>query len=71
MVATLTVQERQIGMALSVALAILGLAMAAVAKTGPMALHGGMALVLGIALVFHLGGALYDHPEPPVQRLAE
>ena len=56
--ATLTSAERQIGIAISVGLAILGLAMAAIAKTGPMALHGGLALVLGIALVFHLGGAL-------------
>lgn len=45
--------------------------MAAVAKTGPMALHGGIALILGIALVFHLGGALYDHPEPSKRRHRE
>jgi len=69
--ATLTSAERQIGIAISVGLAILGLAMAAIAKTGPMALHGGLALVLGIALVFHLGGALYDHPEPSNRRHGE
>ncbi|SFQ64508.1 cytochrome c oxidase cbb3-type subunit 1 [Roseivivax halotolerans] len=69
--ATLTSIERQIGIAISAGLAILGLAMAAVAKTGPMALHGCMALVLGIALVFHLGGALYDQSEPSKSRHRE
>lgn len=68
--ATLTVSERHIGIGLAVALALMGLVMAAAARHGPMAVHGGMALVLGLALVFVLGGALYDHPEPGPERLS-
>jgi cytochrome c oxidase cbb3-type subunit 1 len=49
--ATLTTAERQAGIAVSAGLAVLGFAMAAAAKTGPMALHGVLALVLGLALV--------------------
>lgn len=63
MIETLTLRERRIGLCLSVALAMLGLAMAAAARTGPMAVHGAMALILGLVLVFAIGGALYDHPE--------
>ena len=70
MTATLTSTERQIGIGLSVMLAILGLTMAAVAKQGgPMAVHGAMALVLGLTLVFVLSGALYDQREPSSGRL--
>lgn len=70
MIATLTLQERRLGMGLSIILAIMGLTMAAAARQGPMAVHGAMALVLGVALVFAIGGALYDHPEPREDRLA-
>ena len=70
MTATLTMAERRIGLGLSVALALLGLTMAAVARQGPMAVHGAMALILGLMLVFILGGALYDRPEPGRDRLS-
>lgn len=56
MIATLTLQERRIGLGLSVAIAMLGLAMAAAARTGPMAVHGGMALILGLVPVFPVLG---------------
>lgn len=69
MIATLTLRERRIGLGLSVALAVLGLAMAAAARTGPMAVHGGIAMVLGLMLIFAIGGALYDHPEQGDARL--
>ena len=70
MIATLTLRERRIGLGLSILLALIGLAMAAVARQGPMAVHGAMALVLGLGLVFLIGGALYDHPEQGRERLA-
>jgi Rrf2 family protein len=57
---SLTTPERQIALGLAVALAVLGLAMAAVARQGAMAVHGAMALALGLGLVFRLGGLLYD-----------
>ncbi|WP_323005317.1 cytochrome-c oxidase, cbb3-type subunit I [Pseudorhodobacter sp.] len=69
MTASLTLNERRIGMGLSVALALLGLFMAAAARHGVMAVHGGMALVLGLALVFIIGGSLYDQPGPGHARL--
>ena len=67
--ATLTFTERRIGLALAAGLALLGLAMAAGARHGVMAVHGWMAIVVGLALVFVLGGALYDDPEPGPDRL--
>ena len=70
MTATLTLSERRFGIGLSVVLALLGLVMAAAARQGPMAVHGAMALALGLGLVFVLGGALYDHPEPGAERLS-
>lgn len=69
MISTLTISERRLGMVLSAGLAMLGLAMSALARHGVMAVHGGMALVLGLMLVFALGGALYDQPEPGSSRL--
>lgn len=70
MLATLTMTERRIGIGLSVALAFLGLLMAVAARGGPMAVHGGMALILGLALVFLIGGSLYDHASPGADRLS-
>ncbi|MEI4263712.1 cytochrome-c oxidase, cbb3-type subunit I [Roseovarius sp. D0-M9] len=69
MLATLTQMERRVGIGLSVALALMGFLMAAAAREGPMAVHGGMALALGLALVFLIGGALYDYAEPGPDRL--
>lgn len=58
MQASLTTAERQIGIGLAVTLALGGLVMAAAARHGVMAVHGAMALALG--LVFRLGAVLYD-----------
>nr|WP_309502484.1 cytochrome-c oxidase, cbb3-type subunit I [uncultured Roseovarius sp.] len=65
--ATLSRSERQIGFGLAFALALLGFIMAAAARHGVMAVHGAMALVLGLYLVFRIGGAFYD-PEPSPDR---
>ena len=65
--ATLDQAERQIAFGLSVALTLLGLLMAASARHGVMAVHGTMALMLGLYLVFHIGGAFYE-PEPAKDR---
>ncbi|WP_322866219.1 cytochrome-c oxidase, cbb3-type subunit I [Aquicoccus sp. G2-2] len=69
MTATLTYSERRLGMVLAVALALLGLLMAASARHGVMAVHGWMALVIGLVLVFIIGGSLYDSAEPGADRL--
>jgi cytochrome c oxidase cbb3-type subunit 1 len=68
MIATLTRTERHLGLFLSVCLAILGLTMAALGKHDPMAVHGFIALALGLALVFPLGGVL-EEPAPDPERL--
>lgn len=62
--------ERRIGLALAVALAVLGLAMAAVSRHGVMSVHGFMAFGLGMALVFRLGAALFQDAPPPPDRLS-
>ncbi|MCB2116753.1 MAG: cbb3-type cytochrome c oxidase subunit I, partial [Rhodobacteraceae bacterium] len=62
MTGTLSIRERQLAFGLSVLLALLGLAMAASARHGVMAVHGTMAMALGLWLVFLVGGALYDGP---------
>lgn len=59
---SLTTGERRTGLALAVALTFLGLAMAAGARHGAMAVHGGMAALLGFLLIFRLGGMAYDQP---------
>src|SRR5690606_4650808 len=68
MIATLTTNERKIGLGISMVVALIGLIMAASARQGAMAVHGGMALALGLALVFIIGAALYDQPEPQRNR---
>ncbi|MCC7320011.1 MAG: cytochrome-c oxidase, cbb3-type subunit I [Rubellimicrobium sp.] len=67
MIQSLSLRERQNGAILAGGLALMGLVMAAAARTGPMAVHGWMALVVGLALVFALGGAL-SAPEAPADR---
>ena len=66
--ASLTMAERKTGLGLSAALALMGLAMAAAARQGPMAVHGVMALALGLVLVFRLGAAIYEDPLPALGR---
>ncbi|MFX0543264.1 cytochrome-c oxidase, cbb3-type subunit I [Roseovarius sp. S4756] len=62
---TLSSFERQIAFALSIALAVMGFIMAAAAGKGVMAIHGAMALALGLFLIFRTGGALYDDAPGP------
>ena len=50
MIASLSIPERQVGLMLTIGVAILGLVMLGAAKEGPMAVHGAMALLLGIVL---------------------
>ena len=71
MTASLTLNERRIGMGLAAMLALLGLIMAAAARHGVMAVHGAMALALGLGLVFIIGGSLYDRRGPGPQRLSQ
>ncbi len=65
---TLSQSERQVGFGLAIALAVLGLVMAAGAKQGAMAVHGAMAMMLGMYLVFYIGGSFYQ-PEPNADRV--
>ncbi|MDN5785606.1 cytochrome-c oxidase, cbb3-type subunit I [Pseudorhodobacter sp.] len=67
MIAQLTQAERVLAMVLSVTLAFVGLAMAAVAKQDPMAVHGYIALFLGGALVIMLLRT-WDLPAPDEAR---
>tara|TARA_R110002096_G_scaffold75732_8_gene178827 strand:- start:20338 stop:21975 length:1638 start_codon:yes stop_codon:yes gene_type:complete len=64
---TLSHSERRIGVGLSVALVLLGLTMAIAARQGVMAVHGAMAMILGIFLVIRIGGAFYGS-EPDADR---
>ena len=57
---TLSRKERQVAFGLSIALAVLGFVMAASAGRGVMAVHGAMALILGLYLIFRVGGTFYD-----------
>lgn len=66
---SLTLEERRIALCLSVAFAFLGLIMAAAAQRGVMALHGGMAIAVGLALAFIVGGSMYSNIEPGRDRL--
>lgn len=68
MIACLTLSERRIGLFLAIGLALLGLVMAALGKQDPMAVHGFMALALGGALFFAIGGTL-EEPQPDAERL--
>ncbi|WP_347265925.1 cytochrome-c oxidase, cbb3-type subunit I [Paracoccus sp. (in: a-proteobacteria)] len=68
MIQSLTLTERRSAALLALLLAIIGLAMAAAARHGPMAVHGGMALALGILLVALFSGGLL-HPDAPADRL--
>ena len=67
MIASLSIAQRRNGLALALALALLGLLMAAAAQHGPMAVHGAMALLLGMVLTGALAGAIYDPPPPVAQ----
>lgn len=68
MISSLSLAERRIALVMATALTLLGWGMAAVARHGVMAVHGAMAGLLGLGLVFAIGGALYD-PAPGPERL--
>ncbi len=68
MIAQFTHSERRLAMGLAVVLALIGLVMAAAARHNPMAVHGFMAMALGLALVFAVGGVL-ELPAPASERL--
>jgi|GEM_PF-2293401 len=68
--ATLTPRERQIGLALAICLALMGLTMAALGRHDPIALHGFMALALGLALLFAVGSVMVE-PAPTPTRLPQ
>jgi cytochrome c oxidase cbb3-type subunit 1 len=68
MMAQLTRTERHVALFLAICLALLGLTMAALGKQDPMAVHGFMALALGITLVFAAVGVL-EEPSPEPARL--
>src|SRR5690606_5790404 len=69
MIQSLDRAERQTALVLAVLLALLGMAMAGVAGRGVMAVHGVMAMAIGIGLSFALAGALHA-AEPGVERLS-
>ena len=69
MIRSLSLSERRGGAFLAAGLALLGLVMAAAARSGPMAVHGGMALALGLWLTLLLAGALGE-PEAPADLAA-
>jgi uncharacterized protein YidB (DUF937 family) len=70
MIAQLTRPERNVAMGLATLLALLGLTMAALGNHDPMAVHGFMALALGLVLVFAVGGVL-EEPLPNPARLLQ
>ena len=55
--------ERQVAMALSVAVMLMGLVMAVAGRHDPMGVHGFMALALGFAMIFVVGSGL-EQPLP-------
>lgn len=68
MTATLSLAERRLAIVLAIALALVGLALAAGARHGPLMWHGIMALALGLWLVLRLGASLIEEPAPPAER---
>ncbi len=70
MAAGLTVAERQLGIAILVALTLAGLALAIAGRDDPVALHGFVVVVFALLLLFFVAGHYYD-PEPSAERLAE
>jgi cytochrome c oxidase cbb3-type subunit 1 len=68
MIAQLTRNERQIALAILLALALVGLVLAAVAHDDPLGVHGALVLVLALLGIFAIGSRFYA-PEPPRERL--
>ncbi|HET7409208.1 MAG TPA: cbb3-type cytochrome c oxidase subunit I, partial [Paracoccaceae bacterium] len=69
MIRSLDLSERRTGLMLAIVLTIAGLVMAALAGRGVMAVHGAMAALLGLGLVFAVGNAL-GQPQPAADRMS-
>ncbi len=68
MIASLSRTERQIALLLAMLVSLLGLAMAAAGGREVIAIHGVMAVALGVVLAFALAGSLQE-PAPGPERL--
>ena len=63
----LTSGERELGAAILILLAILGIAMAAVGQTDPLGIHGGMVFLYSLGLLFFLVSRAFGPPPDPVR----
>ena len=70
MVSQLTRQERQLAVAILVAMAIVGLAMMVAGRGDPMAVHGAIVFVSALGMTFAVIAGHYG-PEPGEERLKE
>jgi cytochrome c oxidase cbb3-type subunit 1 len=68
MIGALTKGERQLALALSIALAAVGLAMAVLGRDDPLFWHGGVVLLAGIGGIFGVISGYFE-PEPGDERL--
>jgi cytochrome c oxidase cbb3-type subunit 1 len=68
MVSTMTANERQAALVISILAAIVGLAMAAAGRHDPLGVHGVMVLLTGLICAFWVIRDYYK-PEPPATRL--
>jgi len=69
MVSGLTVAERQLSLAVLIALSLCGLAMAAGGRGDPLGIHGFIVMAASLGLTFLVISRYYD-PEPPAERLS-
>src|SRR5690349_20372702 len=69
MLAQLTRNERLLGLAMLIALALVGLAMAAAGKSDPLGVHGFVGMAYSIPLLFVVVSGFHA-PEPGPERLA-
>ena len=70
MVSQLTKTERQVALIISIALALIGVAMAAAGRGDPFGDHGYLVMFFGLASIVLLGSG-YFAPEPNEERLKE
>ena len=68
MLAQLTKNERQNGLLIAAAVAICGLAMAAVGRNDPIGIHGGVVVIFAVLCAFAIIAQFYA-PEPSESRL--
>ena len=66
----LTSGERELGAAVLIVLAILGIVMAAVGQTDPLGIHGGMIFLVSVGLFFVLISSSFG-PEPDPARFSK